>query len=96
MLQDQQFEGEKLWNRGYPKSQTHSVSPIQQEYFDQLSDSADIDHVPNILVTLALDATKRRSENPMGFRDFKFTIIDNKTYIREKYRNGSMAKYLME
>lgn len=86
MLTEQQKQAENLWNLGFSKRKTHTIIHMQQEYFDQLSNLADIDYVPSVLATLALDGVKKRDENPIGYRDYKFTVMDEKTYSRQMYK----------
>lgn len=88
MLKDEQFEAKKLWKKGYPKRKTHSVTQMQKEYFNQLSVLADIENVPGILVSLALESAKKRDEAPTEYRNYKYTVVDERTFTRENLKTN--------
>lgn len=94
MLRDQQNAAEALWNKGYPKRKTHSIVSIQREYFNQLSELADIENVPTILDAVAAEAIIDLRDQPTEFRKYKFTIIDDKTFTKVKYEDWKMFTQL--
>lgn len=73
MLADAKNEAEKQWNMGLPKRYTHYVSN-QKEYFQQLSEAAGIENIPNVIVDIYEDSVERGFGDLRGYREFKYTI----------------------
>lgn len=71
MLNDQQEETDAHWSLGYPKRKTHLLYPIERKYFEQLSNLADIENVPNILDAVAIDQINDLIEQPTEFRKYR-------------------------
>lgn len=85
MLADWRMESECIWKNGCPKSKAHNVIRKQVEYQKQLSDLAGIRNLPPVVHSIALDATHSSKQQFEDFRKFKYTIVDNYTFIKEKY-----------
>lgn len=82
MLADQMAEAKKLWDKGYPIEKTHNVAADQKIYQKQLSDLAGIKNLPDVFYDMFYDIIKGLIENPMGFRKYKYTIVDDKTFVK--------------
>lgn len=84
MLADQLAEAEKLWKKGYPIEKTHDIARDQKAYQKQLSDLADIKNIPDVFYDMFFEIFTGLVENPMGFRKFRYIIIDDHTFTKEK------------
>lgn len=84
MLEDQIVETQKQWNKGYPKAKTHDIARDQKEYQNQLSELADIKNLPEVFYAMFYDVSTGLHEHPTQFRKFRYTIIDDHTFIKEK------------
>lgn len=83
MLTDMLAQAQIHWSKGYRKHQTHVLAKEQQEYFDQLAETADIEALPKVLAAIHFNSVAALHDDPDGFRKYKYTIIDDKTFIRE-------------
>lgn len=84
MYADQLAEAQRLWDKGYPKAKTHDVAVDQKEYQKQLSELADTKDLPHVFYDMFFDIIDGLTNNPTGFRKYKYTIIDDNTYVKEK------------
>lgn len=57
----------------------------QMEYAKELSELAEIKNVPDVILTIGYETAKARNMAPYEFRKYKYIIIDDKTYKKEKY-----------
>lgn len=87
MLADMHAQTQNHWNKGYRKCYSHYLGPEQKEYFKQLSEIADVANVPDVLCDMHYDSRATMARNPSQFRKFKYIIIDDKTFIKEKYED---------
>lgn len=83
MLTDMRAQVQIHWNKGYRKHQTHILAKEQQEYFDQLAQTADIEALPPVLAAIHFNNGAALRNDPDGFRKYKYTIIDDKTFKKE-------------
>lgn len=83
MLTDMRAQVQIHWNKGYRKHETHILYKEQQEYFDQLAQTADIEALPPVLAAIHFNSVSALHDDPDGFRNYKYTIIDDKTFKRE-------------
>lgn len=75
------------WNKGFPKHKTHYLGAEQREYFNQLSDMAEIKNLPLVYSAMHYDASNGLRDQPTQFRKYRYTIIDDKTFTKEKYED---------
>lgn len=54
------------------------------EYAKVLSEEAEIKGMPPVLFSMMVDTVKIHLEDPHGFRNYKYTIIDDETFRKEK------------
>lgn len=84
MYADQLADAQRLWNKGYPKAKTHDVAVDQKEYQTQLAQLAGVKDIPHVFYDMFFDIVDGLINNPIGFRKYKYTIIDDNTYVKEK------------
>lgn len=84
MLEDSLVQVQNIWNMGFPKRRSHFLLPIQREYFNQLSELGATENIPLVTDYIALDALNDLLTQPATFRQYKYTVIDDKTYTKEK------------
>lgn len=87
MREDQMAEAERLWKKGYPRERTHDVARDQKVYQKQLSDLAGIKNLPDVFYDMYFDIYTGLTENPSGFRKYRYTIIDDHTFVKERAEN---------
>lgn len=83
MLEDQMIEAQKQWNKGYPKAKTHDIARDQKEYQQQLSELADIKNLPDVFYAMYYDVSSGLKDHPTQFRKYRYTIIDEHTFIKK-------------
>lgn len=84
MLNDMNEQMQKHWNKGYRKHYSHYLGPEQNEYFKQLSDTAEIENIPTVFSAMHFDSRTTMSRAPSQFRKYKYTVIDDNTFTKEK------------
>lgn len=87
MLSDMHKQLENHWKKGYRKHYSHYLGPEQKEYFTQLSETAEIENIPDVIAAMHFDSRTTMVREPAGFRKYKYTILDDKTFTKEKYEN---------
>lgn len=87
MMSDMHKQLETHWKKGYRKHYSHYLGPEQKEYFKQLSEIAGIENVPEVIAAMHSDSRATMVREPANFRKYKYTIIDDKTFTKEKYEN---------
>lgn len=87
MLEDQMVEAQTQWNKGYPKAKTHDIARDQKAYQKQLSELADIKNLPDVFYAMYFDVSSGLHEQPTQFRKFRYTIIDDHTFVKERAEN---------
>lgn len=75
------------WNKGYRKRYTHYLGPNQKEYYKQLSETAEIENIPDVLCAMHFDSDHELLCNTAEFRKYKYIIIDDKTFTKELEEN---------
>lgn len=85
MLRDWSAETQSVWNKGYSKAKTHYLIPIELEYQKQLSDLAGIKNLPHLFYSIPIDVCETSHVMLTEYRKFKYTIIDDKSFTKEKY-----------
>lgn len=87
MLKEFRADTQIHWNKGYPKHKTHYLGQEQREYFNQLSELAEIKNLPLVFSAMHYDASSGLRDSPTQFRKYNYTIIDEKTFKKEKYED---------
>lgn len=87
MLEEQMVEAQKQWNKGYPKAKTHDIARDQKAYQQQLSELADIKNLPDVFYAMYYDAVTGLNDQPTQFRKFRYTIIDDNTFVKVRDEN---------
>lgn len=83
MLRDMQEQAQILWEKGYDKRRYYFLQGEEEKaYYKQLSEAADIETVPEYVINIIADL---RITPFKELRKFKYTIIDDKHFIKEKY-----------
>lgn len=73
------------WNKGYHKHQSHYLGPEQKEYYAQLAKLADIENVPGVMAAIHYDSRDTLNKDPLNYRKYRYHIIDDKTFTKERY-----------
>lgn len=85
MLNDMQKQAQILWDKGYEKRRYYFLqTPEEKAYYKQLSEAAEIQTIPDCRVNIVADL---RVTPFKDVRTFKYTIIDDKHFIKEKYED---------
>lgn len=87
MLEDMHTQLQNHYKKGYRKRLTHYLGSEQKEYFNQLAEIADIENVPEVMSEIHFNARTTMLREPSQYQKFKYTIIDDKTFTKEKYEN---------
>lgn len=87
LMKESRADTQIHWNKGYPKHKTHYLGVEQREYFNQLADIGEIKNLPLVYSAMHFDASNGLRDQPTQFRKYKYTIIDDKTYAKEKYED---------
>lgn len=90
MLEDLHIQTQKHWNHGYRKHQSHYYYYYlyREDYLDyvsQLVEIANIDGIPTVFQKIAKDSKKTLKNDPFEFWKYKYNIIDDNTFQKEKY-----------
>lgn len=87
MYADMQIRMQKHYEKGYGKRYTHYLGIEQKEYFRQLSETAGIENIPDVLADMHTDSRATMQRAPSQFRKYKYFIIDDKSFTKEKYED---------
>ena len=82
MLDDTEQEMEKRWKRGYKKRQAHMMGPDQCNYYDQLSQAADIEPLKPVLTKLHNESSQKFLDDLVNFRKDIFRIVDDENFVK--------------
>lgn len=89
MVNDTNVLNQAFWDLGFAKSKTHIVFSnriVHGNYIKQLTELADIEGIPMVIENILFEEILfGLTEHPTEFRKFKYTIVDNNTYIKERY-----------
>lgn len=83
-MADMRMQTQIHWNKGYRKHRTHCLAIEQRDYYRQLSEAADIQNLPDVLSAIFLDHFVTVGKEPSDFRKYRYTILDEKTFSKEK------------
>lgn len=79
------IQSERHWNQGYRKHRSHFFLKHEKEYLTQLSEIAGLPKIPDVLLDIGLDSIKSSKDEPLQFRKYKYIIVDDNTFRKEKY-----------
>lgn len=84
MYADMQIQLQKHWGKGYGKRYTHYLGVEQKEYFNDLAQTGEVEAIPEVMADMHFDSRATMKKAPSQFRKYKYTIIDDKTFTKEK------------
>lgn len=67
------------------KKVAYFIRDEQHDYMNELSTVAEIDKIPDVIFYMGIDTSKSRDREPYEFRKYKYVMIDDKTFRKEKY-----------
>lgn len=83
MIADSDKELAKRMARGFPKKKGHYLGvEFQREYCEDLSTTANIERVPEIVLNIYDDCIECRSKNPKDYRNNNYKVIDDENFER--------------
>lgn len=80
MIFDMQTQAQIHWNKGYSKNKTHYLGWEQREYCNQISETAEIKNMPEVLLSVFEDHLETVKREPYTFRKYRYLIVDEKTF----------------
>lgn len=72
--------------KGLPKRKFQSISSLD-EFKDlsiDIAHTADIAEIPDVELNICIDVGKRFYGAELDYREYKYTIIDDETFVRER------------
>lgn len=87
MLDDMHMQTKRHWNKGYRKRYTHYLGPEQADYYQQLAETAGVENIPDVLPKMHFDSRQTMIREPSQFRKYKYIIVDEKTFRKERYED---------
>lgn len=82
MLNDMWTQTENHWNKGYRVHYSHYLGAEQKEYYKQLADTANIENIPEVIGNIHWDSHFDALNNPTGYRNYKYIILDDVNFIK--------------
>ncbi|XP_020708737.2 senecionine N-oxygenase isoform X1 [Athalia rosae] len=82
MLAEEKREIETRRKEGLSKQQFHMMGPKQGRYYEELSETADLDPLPPVLTTLHNESSQRFLDDLSNYREDRYKIIDNYNYVQ--------------
>ena len=82
MLNDVWTKSKQFWNAPFTIR-----LPKMPEYYRTLSETADVENIPEVLMNIEFDAYNERQSNPPEYRNIKYTILDDKKFKKEKVKH---------
>lgn len=80
---DLQIQLQKHYRKGYGKGKEHYLGSEQKAYFRQLSETAGVKNIPDVIVNMHKDAHAAQKDESL-FRKYKYNIINDKIFTKEK------------
>lgn len=84
MLTDMQKQMKIKWSQDSRKSKSHKMGSLHREYFKQLSDTADVPNALPVFSAISFELNVTKTQDPLWFRSYRYTIIDEKRFIKIK------------
>ncbi|XP_055325902.1 senecionine N-oxygenase-like, partial [Sitodiplosis mosellana] len=95
MLKDTKKYVESLRRKGISQRKLHVILPDdQKQYWRGIEETADIQSFPESLLDMFTEALNCLVNDPVGFRKNKYTIIDDKTFVKEREEKKPIEKGL--
>ncbi|XP_031619237.1 senecionine N-oxygenase-like [Contarinia nasturtii] len=92
MLKDMQDYAESQLKKGL---KVYLVSAgDRKEYYGNLARIADIAKISDVYTEIFIDSQESWQKDPFGYRNDKYTIIDDETFIKERGANGSLMSFI--
>lgn len=85
MINDMHEQTELHWKRGNPKRQSHFLGITQSEYFDQLSQVADIENMPKVIEDIYFDASIGFYTQQQIFREYQYILLNDEQFSKKRY-----------
>lgn len=85
MLKDWQYDIQIQRDWKLSKLNISDFVSVQRKYFNELSALANIKKVPTVYDALSLDAATDFTESPSEFRKYKYTIVNDTHFVKEKF-----------
>lgn len=82
MIQDSEKETAKRREKGLKKKQFHMMGPMQDEYYDSLSEAARLPRIPPVMTKLHNESSQRFLDDLVNYRNDVYRIIDDSTYVK--------------
>lgn len=82
MLADSEDQLKRRLALGWPKKKGHSIGgTFHREYLTDLSTTANIENVREVLLKIYEDSSMRRAKDPRTYRNLTYTIVDDEHFI---------------
>lgn len=82
MLADTECEMQKRWDKGYKKRQAHMMGEDQNQYYDDLARTADIENLKPVMTKLHNESSQRFLDDLVNFRKDIFRVVDSETFVK--------------
>ncbi|KAL3286893.1 hypothetical protein HHI36_001380 [Cryptolaemus montrouzieri] len=82
MINDTEQDMQARWEKGYTRRQAHMMGPDQQKYYDDLAKMANTKPIAPVIIKLRDHSVKKLYEDLNNFRENKYRIIDDDTYVK--------------
>lgn len=82
MLADTEREMQKRWDKGYKKRQAHMMGEDQNQYYDDLAATADIENLKPVMTKLHNESSQRFLDDLVNFRKDIFRVVDNESFVK--------------
>lgn len=66
---------------------THNMGLVHREYTKELSSTAGIENIPEVIYSMINEVVKDFQEKQSEVRKFRYTIIDDNTFTKVKCEN---------
>lgn len=93
MWKDLRDDIQTQMNKTLGKLNVHDFVIAQRKLFNELSELANIENVPDVFDASAIDVITEFIQHRSEFRKYKFNIIDEKNYTKERYEDQSRNSF---
>lgn len=84
MLQDLERDSEERKAKGYGKRQAHLMGEMQNKYYAELAETAEIEPIKSVITKIHKVSYHRYLDDLVNFRKNQFKILDNETFVEVK------------
>lgn len=85
MNKDRLKEMQKRWDIGFTKRQAHMMGPLQNQYYDDLTETGGFEKVPIVFTNLHNESSERFLKDLIHFRDDSYKIVDDSNFIQTMF-----------